>query len=319
LFDNYAGWNLPVRPLSISVLPKNLFSPHMSNVNETNTNTPEADAEGSCSCGCGCETETKGCALCPGEKTLAFWILRLWLGFRALFTGFSKFTRQEEGSTASSAGSTVTTFLKENYGSVAANKAVETSSISDIASAAAVKAVNAAGATSADAFTAAYNAALPEVAKSVEAASTAAAAAVKTVAAVATSGADTAAAAAATPAASATSKLIHHGLPQGGDWTLDGFLKADIWYMPEWALRIFDGTLGYILIALGVTLLLGIGTRLSLFIQGLLYAGLTLGFIAISKEPGSSAGITMLGVHIALVVVALLLAKYTKLAVLKKF
>ena len=293
----------------------------MSNKTNTDTNSPEAAAEGTCNlgtcnlnCDCGCGDSTKCCALCPGEKTLAFWVLRLWLGFRAVFTGLSKFSREADGGATTSSASPVAGFLQENYGTLAANKAgFETASVSDLATAAAAKA----GATTNDAFLAAYNAALPEVTKSLDAATAAATAAAKAAAAAAP--AADAATAAAAPAAAAAGKLIHHGLPQGGDWTYDAFVKADIFYMPEWALKIFEGTLGYILIALGVTLLLGIATRISLLIQGLLYCGLTLGFIAITKEPGSSAGITMLGVHIALVVAALLLAKHNKLAVLKKF
>ncbi|MDR0535829.1 MAG: hypothetical protein LBG65_05730 [Puniceicoccales bacterium] len=222
-----------------------------NNVGANDADSCSCSRDGNCgcpsSCGCGCQDGgDKCCSLCPGGKTAAFWVLRLWLGFRAFFTGLTKFHREEVAQVATGAAG-------EEYGSAAAN-----------AAAGAAQAAGAAGD------------------------------AVKT-------------------------QLVHHGLPQDGSWTLAAFKNADIWYMPPWALNIFENTLGYVLVALGVTLLLGIGTRISLFIQGLLYSGLTLGFIAITQEPGSSAGITMLGVHILLVVVALLLAKHNKLAVLKKF
>jgi len=283
---------------------------------------------------CGCEDSGASC--CFGgspEKTLAFWVLRAWLGARALFTGFSKFTTEEVVRANPLDGVKV-----EDYGSELANKASEavaaTGPAADAAQLAlaaadasnkataalaaakgAATAAQTAGAGTGEGFTAAVKAATAAA----DAAGKAAAAAVDA-AQKATVAADAAAASLSAGKAAATvTKTVHHGLPQSGDWTLASFTNADIWYMPKWALNLFDATLGYVLIALGVTLLLGIGTRLSLFLQGLLYTGLTLGFIAISKEPGSSAGITMLGVHVALVVAALALAKYNKIAVCKKF
>ncbi|MDR2982093.1 MAG: hypothetical protein LBV12_07595 [Puniceicoccales bacterium] len=105
----------------------------------------------------------------------------------------------------------------------------------------------------------------------------------------------------------------HHGLPGGlakqlGEQPL----------MPKWGLAIFDATLGYILIALGIMLLLGIGTRISLFAQGVLYSMLTVGFIMLNG-PAFDAGIAYLGTHVLLVVAALVLVKDNKLVVLKKF
>ena len=73
--------------------------------------------------------------------------------------------------------------------------------------------------------------------------------------------------------------------------------------------------LGPALIATGIMLLLGIGTRLSLFIQGLIYIMLTVGFILIRQDDG----ISWLGIHVALVAMALMLAKHNKLALLKKW
>jgi thiosulfate dehydrogenase [quinone] large subunit len=85
--------------------------------------------------------------------------------------------------------------------------------------------------------------------------------------------------------------------------------------LPHPMLNAFDHILGPALIATGVMLLLGFGTRLSLFVQGLIYCGLTVGLILIKQD----AGVSALGVHIALVALALSLARFNKLALLKKW
>jgi thiosulfate dehydrogenase [quinone] large subunit len=77
----------------------------------------------------------------------------------------------------------------------------------------------------------------------------------------------------------------------------------------------FDHLLGPALIVTGVMLLLGLGTRLSLFIQGLIYVALTVGLILIKQDDG----ISWLGIHVALVALALTLARHNKLALLKKW
>jgi thiosulfate dehydrogenase [quinone] large subunit len=85
--------------------------------------------------------------------------------------------------------------------------------------------------------------------------------------------------------------------------------------LPHFALTSFDHLLGPALIATGIMLLLGLGTRVALFLQGLIYIILTVGLILIRQDDG----VAWLGVHIALVAFALLLARYNKLAVLKKW
>lgn len=85
--------------------------------------------------------------------------------------------------------------------------------------------------------------------------------------------------------------------------------------IPQWSLAVFDWALGPALILLGLTVLLGIGTRISLFAMGLLYTGLTAGLILLKQD----AGIAWLGVHIVLIVMALALSKYDRLALLKKW
>jgi len=85
--------------------------------------------------------------------------------------------------------------------------------------------------------------------------------------------------------------------------------------LPQFALTAFDKLLGPALIATGLMLLLGLGTRVSLFVQGLIYIALTVGLILIKQDDG----ISWLGIHVALVALALMLAKHNKLALLKKW
>jgi len=85
--------------------------------------------------------------------------------------------------------------------------------------------------------------------------------------------------------------------------------------LPPFALNLFDHLLGPALIVTGVMLLLGLGTRVSLFVQGLIYIALTVGLVLIHQDDG----VSWLGIHIALVAFALVLAKHNKLALLKKW
>jgi thiosulfate dehydrogenase [quinone] large subunit len=85
--------------------------------------------------------------------------------------------------------------------------------------------------------------------------------------------------------------------------------------LPHPALTAFDHLLGPVFIITGVMLLIGLGTRLSLFVQGLLYLALTVGLVLINQPDG----IAYLGIHVGLVAFALMLAKHNKLALLKKW
>lgn len=85
--------------------------------------------------------------------------------------------------------------------------------------------------------------------------------------------------------------------------------------LPKFALTAFNYALGPLLILTGVMLLIGLGTRLSLFAQGLIYIALSAGLILINQPDG----IAYLGIHMGLIAGALLLAKYNKFAVLKKW
>src|SRR5579859_5024743 len=85
--------------------------------------------------------------------------------------------------------------------------------------------------------------------------------------------------------------------------------------LPKFALNTFDHLLGPLFIATGIMLLIGLGTRLSLFVQGLIYISLSFGLILIKQEDG----VAWLGIHIALIAFALLLARHNKFALLKKW
>jgi len=85
--------------------------------------------------------------------------------------------------------------------------------------------------------------------------------------------------------------------------------------LPHFALNVFDHILGPLFILTGIMLLIGLGTRISLFVQALLYLALTVGLILLDKPDG----ITYLGVHVALVAFALVLVQHNKLALLKKW
>lgn len=85
--------------------------------------------------------------------------------------------------------------------------------------------------------------------------------------------------------------------------------------LPKFALNAFDHLLGPAFILTGIMLLLGLGTRLSLFVQGIIYIALTVGLILIHEDNG----ISMLGIHVALVAFALILSRHNKLAILKKW
>ena len=113
----------------------------------------------------------------------------------------------------------------------------------------------------------------------------------------------------------------YHGLPEKGPMTIETFSASPL--MPSFMVEPYAAVLGYALVALGITVLLGICTRVSLFLMGLLYISLTWGFIILDPNmgPSAAAGIAYLGVHMVLIVAALLLADYNKFELLpcKKF
>ncbi|MEO0509649.1 MAG: hypothetical protein AAF065_07310 [Verrucomicrobiota bacterium] len=77
----------------------------------------------------------------------------------------------------------------------------------------------------------------------------------------------------------------------------------------DWSLKVYDYSLGPIFIALGICVLCGLATRLSLLAMGLVYTSLTFGLILLNQ----ASGVAWLGTHIVLVCLALVLANYNRL------
>jgi thiosulfate dehydrogenase [quinone] large subunit len=88
----------------------------------------------------------------------------------------------------------------------------------------------------------------------------------------------------------------YHGLAP----SLDEALRAEP-LMPGWALTAYSGALGPLLLLTGIALLLGLAPRLTLLVQGLIYATLTIGLILINQDSGVAA----LAIHTLLVALAL--------------
>ena len=84
---------------------------------------------------------------------------------------------------------------------------------------------------------------------------------------------------------------------------------------PKFALTLFDRLLGPAFILTGLMLIIGLGTRLSLIVQGVLFIALTVGLVLIDANDG----VAYLGIHIGLVAAAFLLARHNRFAVLKKW
>lgn len=85
--------------------------------------------------------------------------------------------------------------------------------------------------------------------------------------------------------------------------------------LPSFLLKPFYALLGPSLIILGITLLLGLCTRISLVLQGVLYIALTIGLMLINQNDGA----TFLGIHIVLVAMALVLVDNNRFTLLKKW
>ena len=85
--------------------------------------------------------------------------------------------------------------------------------------------------------------------------------------------------------------------------------------LPKFAMVPFNYMIGPLFILTGIMLLVGLGTRLSLLAQGLLFIGLTVGLVLIDQNDG----VAWLGIHIGLVAAAFLLAEHNRYVVLKKW
>jgi thiosulfate dehydrogenase [quinone] large subunit len=80
--------------------------------------------------------------------------------------------------------------------------------------------------------------------------------------------------------------------------------------LPAFLTTPYYAVLGWALIALGIAVLLGLWTRASLFLMGLVYVSLTFGLILIKQD----GGVSWLAIHIALVAMALSLTKHNRFA-----
>ncbi|MEM1159125.1 MAG: hypothetical protein AAF649_03470 [Verrucomicrobiota bacterium] len=85
--------------------------------------------------------------------------------------------------------------------------------------------------------------------------------------------------------------------------------------IPDFALSLYNILLGPALLLLGFTLLIGVATRTTLFLMGLMYTSLTVGLILLKQD----AGIAWLASHIILVAMALFTVKHNRFELFKKF
>lgn len=102
----------------------------------------------------------------------------------------------------------------------------------------------------------------------------------------------------------------YHGVPEA---LMSKFQAEPL--MLKFALPLYDKILGPALLVLGFTILLGIASRTSLFLLGLLYVSLTWGLILIKQDEG----VSWLGIHMILIVMALALAEHNRFSILKKW
>jgi thiosulfate dehydrogenase [quinone] large subunit len=90
-----------------------------------------------------------------------------------------------------------------------------------------------------------------------------------------------------------------------------GIAEASI--IPGWAAKLFALPMGYIMLILSVTILLGIKLRISLIVSLLLYVGLSVGLMAVDEQHG----IAWIGIHLIISVMALKMVTNAKWVVLK--
>jgi len=83
--------------------------------------------------------------------------------------------------------------------------------------------------------------------------------------------------------------------------------------MPGVATKLFALPMGYLMLVLSVTILLGVKMRLSLIVSLMLYVGLSVGLMAVSEQHG----IAWLGIHLIMSVMALKMVGHAKWVVWK--
>lgn len=80
--------------------------------------------------------------------------------------------------------------------------------------------------------------------------------------------------------------------------------------IPLWAAKMFALSLGFLLVGLGACVLLGIKSRCTLFLTGLVYTGLAFGLMMVQE----GEGVAWLGVQVLMFAVALVLSRHNRFA-----
>jgi thiosulfate dehydrogenase [quinone] large subunit len=81
-------------------------------------------------------------------------------------------------------------------------------------------------------------------------------------------------------------------------------------FLPLWATKAYAAPLGYILVALGLALLLGLKTRVSLMLMGLVYVSLAFGLMAVQENEG----VAWLAGYVLMTAFALVLSRHERFA-----
>lgn len=79
-------------------------------------------------------------------------------------------------------------------------------------------------------------------------------------------------------------------------------------FLPLWATRNYAHSLGYALLLLGAALLLGVKTRTTLILTGLLYVSLAFGLMAVQENEG----VAWLAIYVGVIAGALVLVRHDR-------
>lgn len=83
--------------------------------------------------------------------------------------------------------------------------------------------------------------------------------------------------------------------------------------IPTWASKTFALSLGFLLVAFGLGILLGIKSRCSLFLGGLVYVGLGFGLMAVQE----GEGVAWIGAQVMMFAFALVLVRHERFALVR--
>jgi len=86
-------------------------------------------------------------------------------------------------------------------------------------------------------------------------------------------------------------------------------------FLPDFLLTPYSAALGPLLILIGLMLLLGVFSRWTLFIMGLIYVSLTFGLVLINE----SSGVAWLAIHLIMIVAALCLVKHDRFCATRRW